>query len=114
MDVKIILRNHSLQKQVNTFLVGISMSMTVNGIENTHYVFRGEDCLKTFCKFLRKHAMKIIDFGKKKKIPLITEQQEFYQKTKFATFSKKQFVHKQTTEKTIAKLGTITYETYVV
>ena len=50
------------------------MSMTVNGIENTHYVFRGEDCLKKFCKFLRKHAMKIIDFGKKKKIPLITEQ----------------------------------------
>ena len=36
------------------------------GIENKHNVYRGKDCMKTFCKFLRQHAMKIINFKKKK------------------------------------------------
>ena len=35
------------------------------GIENKHNVYRGKDCMKTFCEFLRQHAMKIINFKKK-------------------------------------------------
>ena len=35
-------------------------------IENKHDVSRGKDCMKKFCEFLREHAMKIINFKKKK------------------------------------------------
>ena len=34
-------------------------------IENKHDVYRGKDCMKTFCEFLREQAMKII-FKRKK------------------------------------------------
>ena len=35
-------------------------------IGNKDDVYRGKDCKKKFCEFLRKHAMKIINFKKKK------------------------------------------------
>ena len=35
-------------------------------IENKHDVYRGKHCMKKFCEILREHAMKIIDFKKKK------------------------------------------------
>ena len=35
-------------------------------IENKHDVYRGKDCIKKFCEFLREHATKIINFSKKK------------------------------------------------
>ena len=41
-------------------------------IENKHDVYRGKDCTKTFCEYLREHAMKIINF-KKKKMKLLTK-----------------------------------------
>ena len=31
-----------------------------------HDVYRGKDCMKRFCEFLREHVMKIINFKKKK------------------------------------------------
>ena len=34
--------------------------------EKMHNVYRGKDCMKNFCEFLREHAMKIIDFKKNK------------------------------------------------
>ena len=30
--------------------------------ENKHVVYRGKDCMKKFCEFLREQAMKIINF----------------------------------------------------
>ena len=47
-------------------------------IENKHDVYRGKDCMKKFCEFLRKHAIKIINFKKKKMKLLTKEQQESY------------------------------------
>ena len=48
-------------------------------IENKHDAYRGKDCMKKFCEFLREHAMKIIN-SKKKKVKLLTkEQQESYE-----------------------------------
>ena len=35
-------------------------------IENKHDVYRGKYCMENFCEFLREHAMKIINFIKKK------------------------------------------------
>ena len=34
-------------------------------IENKHSLYRGEDCIKNFCEFLREHAKNIVDFEKK-------------------------------------------------
>ena len=43
---------------------------------------RGKNCEKKFCKSLREHAAKMINF-KKKKIKLLTkEQQESYENAK--------------------------------
>ena len=35
-------------------------------IENKHNLYRGKDCMKTFCESLREHAKNILDFEKKK------------------------------------------------
>ena len=43
---------------------------------NKHEVFRSKDCMIKFCESLREHAMKIIDFKKKKIKLLIKELQE--------------------------------------
>ena len=42
-------------------LSGFSMSTisSFKNIENKHDVYRGKDCMKTFCESLREHAMKI-------------------------------------------------------
>ena len=45
------------------------------GIENSHDVYRGKDCMKKFCESLGEHAMKIINF-KKEKIKLLTKEQQ--------------------------------------
>ena len=47
---------------------GFSMptKSSFRGIENKQDVYRGKNCLKTFCKFLREHAVKIINFKEKK------------------------------------------------
>ena len=47
---------------------GFSMSTisSFKSIENKHYVYRSKDCTKEFCESLREHAMKIINFEKKK------------------------------------------------
>ena len=52
----------------------ISTIWAFDSKENKYNVYRGEDCMKKFCESLRKHAMKIIDFEKKKMIPLTNEQ----------------------------------------
>ena len=44
------------------------MIWSFNGIENKHDVYRGEDFIKSFCKSLREHNMKIINFEKEKNI----------------------------------------------
>ena len=44
----------------------ISSVSSFRSIENKHDVYRGKDCMKKFCEFLREHAMKIINFKKKK------------------------------------------------
>ena len=68
MGVKIILKIDLQQKEVNIFFQGFSMSTisSFRSIENKHDVYRGKDCMKKFCESLREHAMKIINFKKKK------------------------------------------------
>ena len=47
--------------------------------ENMDDVYRGKDCMKKFCKFLREHAMKVINTKKKKMKLLTKEQQKSYE-----------------------------------
>ena len=57
---------------------------------NVHY-YRGEDCMKRFCKDLKDHATKIIDFKKKTMIPLTKEEEDDYNKENICYICKKEF-----------------------
>ena len=46
----------------------MSKLSSFTSIENKHDVYRGKDCTKKFCEFLREHAMKIILKKKKNEI----------------------------------------------
>ena len=48
-------------------------------IEKKHTLYSGKDCLKRFCDFLRENAKKIIDFKKKKLLPLTKKELKSYQ-----------------------------------
>ena len=43
----------------------ISTIWSFNNIENKHTLCRGEDCMKMFCTFLRKHPTNVINFEEK-------------------------------------------------
>ena len=47
--------------------------------------------MKKFCKDLREHAAKIINYEKKKMIPLTTEEKIHYNKQKICYICKKEF-----------------------
>ena len=53
--------------------------------------YRGKDCMKKFSKDLREHASKIIDYEKKKMIPLTTEEKIYCNKQKICYICKKEF-----------------------
>ena len=44
--------------------------------------YRGDDCMKKFCKDLRKHAAKIINYENKKMIPLTKKEKIYHNKQK--------------------------------
>ena len=68
MDAKNNPENSSSSKVSEHIPSGFSMSTisSFRSIENKHDVYRGKDCMKNFCEFLRKHAMKIVNFKRKK------------------------------------------------
>ena len=53
--------------------------------------YRGKDCMKNFSKDLREHASKIINYEKKKMIPLTTEEKIYHNKQKICYICKKEF-----------------------
>ena len=53
--------------------------------------YRGKDCMKKFSKDLRERASKIIDYEKKKMIPLTTEEKIYHNKRKRCYICKKEF-----------------------
>ena len=53
--------------------------------------YRGEDCMKRFCKDLKDHATKIIDLKKKTMIPLTKEEEDNYNKENICYICKKEF-----------------------
>ena len=64
-------------------------------IENKYDVYRGKDCMKKFCESLREqHALKVINFKKKKMKLLTKEQHESYENTKTCYICKEKFENK--------------------
>ena len=53
--------------------------------------YKGEDCMESFCKDLREHAIKIMNYEKKEMIPLTHEQNELYEMQKVCYIYKKIF-----------------------
>ena len=62
-----------------------SFDKTKNKLD--HY--RGKDCMKKFCKDLRTHATKIINYKKKKMMPLTAEEKIHYNDKKFVIYARK-------------------------
>ena len=54
--------------------------------------YRGEDCMKRFCKDLKEHAIKIINCEKKVITPLSKEEEEDYNNQKVCHICKKEFI----------------------
>ena len=53
--------------------------------------YRGKDCMKKFCKGLRTHATKIINYEKKKMIPLTIKEKIHYNEQEICYICKKEF-----------------------
>ena len=53
--------------------------------------YRGKDCMKKFSKYLREHASKIINYEKKKMMPLTTEEKIYHNKQKICYICKKEY-----------------------
>ena len=53
--------------------------------------YRGEDCMKKFCKDLREHATKIINYEKKDMIPLTKKEEKNHIKQEVCYICKKEF-----------------------
>ena len=74
MDAKIKSATKVSEHIPSDFLMSTISSF--RSIGNKHDVSRDKDCMKKFCKFLRKHTIKIISFKKKKMKLLKQERQE--------------------------------------
>ena len=53
--------------------------------------YRGDDCMKIFCKDLKDQAMKTINHEKKEMIPLTDEEKEPYENQKICHICEKEF-----------------------
>ena len=67
-----------------------------NESKNKLNYYRGKDCMKKFSKDLREHASKIINYEKKKIIPLTTEEKIYHSKQKICYICKKEFNNNDT------------------
>ena len=75
----------------------IYTSCSFDKYNNKLSYYRGEDCMRRFCKDLKEHAIKIIDFKKKDMIPLTKEEKDNYNKENICHICKKEF-NNDTTE----------------
>ena len=51
--------------------------MAIDHIENKYTLYRENECLRKICSPLRQHAKNVIDFEKKKLLPLTKEELGF-------------------------------------
>ena len=63
-----------------------------DSIENKHALCCGKDCMKRFCTSLTEHGKNIIDFEKKKILPLTKEELKSYQDAKVCYICRKRIL----------------------
>ena len=73
-------------------------------IETKYDLYRGKDCVKRFFESFRWHAMKIINFKKKKMRLLTKEQQQSYENAKICYICNKKFENKYLKDKVYYKV----------
>ena len=57
----------------------MSTILAFDNIENRHSLYRGEDCMKKLCSFLREHSTNVINYEKKKMLPATEKELKIYQ-----------------------------------
>ena len=82
----------------------MSTISSFRSIENKHDVYRGKDCMKKLCEFLREHTMKIINFKEKKMKLLKKEQKDSYENAKLCYICKEKFENKYLKNKNYCKV----------
>ena len=109
MDVQTIWKN--VHQQFGEHIrceYSMSTIWTLDNIENKYSLYRGEDCVKTFCSSLKEHATNIINFEKKKMLPLTKRRAKITLKTQQnVTFAEKDYQKSLLKIKIIKKLETI-------
>ena len=69
----------------------IFTSCSCDELKNKLNYYRGKDCMKKFCKDLKEHATRIINYEKKKIIPLTKEEKINYNDQQICYLCKKEF-----------------------
>ena len=69
----------------------IFTSCSFDESKNKLNYYRDKDCMKKFCKHLREHATRIINYEKKRMAPLTTKEEICYNKQKMCYICKKEF-----------------------
>ena len=87
------LKKSYTEKKVRYTPSGYSLftNCSFDEIKNKPDWYRGEDFIERFCKDLRDHAMKIINYEEKEMIPLTDKENKSYEKQKVCYICKKEF-----------------------
>ena len=80
-------------------------------IEDKHTLYSKKDCMKKFCESLREHARSIIDFEKKKMLPLTRKELEPHEDAKICCINGIKFFRKLFRDKNYQKVGDHYYYT---
>ena len=86
--------NESSTTKINNYTpsgYSIFTSCSFDESRNKLNYYRGDDYMKKFCKDLKEHATRIINYEKKKMVPLITKEKINYNKEKICYICKKEF-----------------------
>ena len=91
--VKIVLKNLIQKKKTKHLPSGYSLfiNCSFDATKNKLDCYKGEDCMEKFCKDLREHAMKIINYERKEMISLTNEEKKYYEMQKVCWVCKKEF-----------------------
>ena len=86
-------KSHAQKKDKHTlpgysWFTNCSFDKTKNKLD----CYRIENCMERFCKDLRKHATKIIDYEEKEMIPLADKEKKSYEEQKVCHICKKEFI----------------------
>ena len=86
--------NESSTTEINKHIpsgYSIFTHCSFNQTKNKLNYYRGKDCMKKFCKDLREHTTKIINYEKKKMIPLTKEEKIYHNEREICYICKKEF-----------------------